>query len=47
MKGGSMGKITVDIILKITEVVTGVVIAVTEIFKGRTKDDSSGSSKEK
>jgi hypothetical protein len=47
MKGGVMGKITIDVILKVVEVMTDVIVVVRDTIKGRNKDDSSGSSKKK
>ena len=42
-----MGKITIDVILKIAEVMTTIIVVIRDSMKGRNKDDSSGSSKKK
>ena len=42
-----MGKITVDVILKIAEIITNVIIVVADTIKGRNKDDSTGSTQKK
>jgi len=42
-----MGKITIDVILKIAEVMTNIIIVVRDSITGRNKDDGSGSGKTK
>jgi len=42
-----MGKITVDVILKIAEIVTNVIVVVADSIKGRKKDDDTGSTQKK
>lgn len=42
-----MGKITIDVIIKVVEVMTDIIVVVRDTLKGRNKDDSSGSSKKK
>lgn len=42
-----MGKITIDVILKIAEVISNIIVVVSDTIKGRNKDDSTGSSKKK
>ncbi len=41
-----MGKITLDAIMKIAEVMASITVAIIEVLKGgRKKDDSTGSTK--
>ena len=42
-----MGKITIDVILKIVEVITNIAVVVGDTLKGRNKDDSTGSTQKK
>ena len=42
-----MGKITIDVILKIAEVASNIIVVIIETVKGRKKDDSTGSVKKK
>jgi hypothetical protein len=42
-----MGKITIDVILKIVEVITSIAIVISDSINGRKKDDSTGSVKKK
>ncbi len=42
-----MGKITIEVILKIVEVIASVAAVVSDTIKGRSKDDSTGSNKKK
>jgi len=42
-----MGKITIEVILKVMEVIGNIIVVVRDSMKGRNKDDSSGSSKKK
>ena len=42
-----MGKITLDIVLKVAEVVTNIIIVVADTLKGRKQHDNSGSSQTK
>ena len=42
-----MGKITLDVILKIVEVITSIAIVISDSIKGRNKDDSTGSTQKK
>ena len=42
-----MGKITIDVILKIVEVITNVAVVISDTIKGRNKDDSTGSTQKK
>jgi hypothetical protein len=42
-----MGKITIDVILKIAEVIGNIIVVVGDTLKGRNKDDSTGSTKKK
>ena len=40
-----MGKITIDVILKIAEAMTNIIVVIRDSIKGRNKDDSTGSRK--
>lgn len=42
-----MAKITLEIIIKIAEIITGIAIVVSETLKGGKKDDKYGSSEKK
>ena len=42
-----MGKITIDVILKVVEVIANIIVVVRDSIKGRNKDDSTGSTKKK
>lgn len=42
-----MGKITVDVILKVVEVIAAIAGVINDSITGRKKDDSTGSSKKK
>jgi hypothetical protein len=42
-----MGKITIDVILKIAEIIANIAVVISDTIKGRNKDDSSGSRKKK
>ena len=42
-----MGKITVEVILKVVEVVGNIIVVVRDSIKGRNKDDSTGSTQKK
>ena len=42
-----MGKITIEVILKVMEVVGNIIVVVRDSIKGRNKDDSTGSTQKK
>jgi hypothetical protein len=42
-----MGKITLEVILKMAEVITNIIVVISETIKGRNKYDSTGSSQKK
>ena len=42
-----MGKITIDVILKVVEVIGNIIVVVRDSIKGRNKDDSTGSTQKK
>lgn len=42
-----MGKITLDVVLKIIEVISNVAVVIHDSVKGRKSNDSSGSSSQK
>jgi hypothetical protein len=42
-----MGKITIEVILKVMEVIGNIIVVVRDSIKGRNKDDSTGSTQKK
>jgi len=42
-----MGKITIEVILKVMEVIGNIIVVVRDSIKGRNRDDSTGSTQKK
>jgi hypothetical protein len=42
-----MGKVTIEVILKVMEVIGNIIVVVRDSIKGRNKDDSTGSTQKK